>query len=259
MSTFLFNEIIFGPVHSRRLGVSLGINLLPVNKKYCNFNCIYCECGWSHLQKVVPGDIPSRVQVSDALRNKLNEMKNAGNKPDVITYAGNGEPAMHPDFAGIISDSIEIRDELCPDAEIAVLTNASLIHREEIAEALAKADQNILKLDTVNPEIFRMLNCPSPGINIGTIIENLARLKGRKIIQSMFVRGEWKGKVIDNSGDEEVNGLIRAYRKIQPDRIMVYTFARDTAAEGLKKVSLPELNRIAGRIREAGFWVEVSG
>ena len=246
-------------MHSRRLGVSLGINLLPVNKKFCNFNCIYCECGWSHLQKIMPGDIPTREQVRDALKIKLTEMRNSGEKPDVITYAGNGEPTMHPDFPGIIDDSIKIRNELCPDAEIAVLTNASLVHKKNIADALVKVDRNILKLDTVNPEIFGMLNCPSTGISIEAIIDNLAGLTGKKIIQTMFIKGKWKGNHIDNSTEKEIGGLIDAYRRIKPDSVMVYTYARDTAAEGLEKVTVSELNRIAGRIRKAGFITEVSG
>jgi len=258
MSTFLFNEIIFGPVRSRRLGVSLGINLLPVNKKHCNFNCIYCECGWSHLHKVNAGDIPSRKQVHDALIVKLKEMKKAGIRPDVITYAGNGEPALHPDFPGIIDDSLLIRNTYCPDAEIAVLTNSSLIHKKKIAEALVKVDQNILKLDTTDPEVFRMLNCPSKGLDINTIINNLTSMPGKKIIQTMFITGTWKGKNVDNTSDKEINGLIDAYRRIHPVKVMIYTFERDTAAEGLKKVTAGRLNEIAEKIRKAGFKVEVS-
>jgi len=259
MSTFLFNEIVFGPVSSRRLGVSLGINLLPINKKYCNFNCIYCECGWSHLQKVIAEDIPSREQVSEALRMKLSEMQKNNKKPDVITYAGNGEPTMHPDFPGIIEDSIQIRDQYCPEAKIAVLTNSSLIHKMNIADALSMVDQNILKLDTVDPETFKILNCPSEGMDIKTIIQNLTNLPGRKIIQTLFVRGNFRGIEVDNTKDSEIEGLIEVYKIIKPDKIMIYTFARDTAAEGLSKISTEELSRIADKIGIAGFITEVSG
>ena len=259
MPTFLFDKIIFGPVRSRRLGVSLGINLLPVNKKYCNFNCIYCECGWSHLHKVGAEDIPSRGQVRDALALKLAEMTEAGQKPDVITFAGNGEPTMHLDFPGIIDDSLAIRDKFCPDAEIAVLTNSSLIHKASIAKALAKADQNILKLDTVNQDTFKALNCPSAGMDIDIIIKNLTEMPGRKIIQSLFTRGMYKGIYVDNTSEAEIRGLVDACKKINPVKIMVYTFARDTAAAGLERIPAAELNQISEMIEKAGFTVEVSG
>lgn len=259
MSTFLFDKIIFGPVQSRRLGVSLGINLLPSNKKYCNFNCIYCECGWSHIHKVEAKDLPSRTEVKEALIKKLKEMKAANRKPDVITYAGNGEPTMHPEFPGIIDDSIEVRDIYCPEAEIAVLSNSTLIHKKKIADALARVDQNILKLDTVNQDTFNVLNCPAPGMKIKNIISDLINLEAKKIIQTLFIRGIFNGISFDNTSEEELSGLIEAYKKIRPEKIMVYTFARDTAAtEGLYRISRHELNRIAAKINEAGFITEIS-
>jgi wyosine [tRNA(Phe)-imidazoG37] synthetase (radical SAM superfamily) len=258
MATFLFNEIIFGPVRSRRLGISLGINLLPPDKKYCNFNCIYCECGWSNLSKIVPSDIPSRENTYLALQAKLIEMSNSGSTPDVITFAGNGEPTMHPQFEEIMLDTIRIRNEYCPTARIAVLCNSTLIHKKKIAYALSLADQNILKLDTVNKITFNVLNKPSPGIRLEDIISRLILFPGRIILQTMFVRGKFENQMIDNSTEEEVEGLIDAYKKIQPESIMIYTYQRDTAAEGLEKISSGELEMIAGRIRKEGFVVEVS-
>jgi len=258
MATFLFNEIIFGPVRSRRLGISLGINLLPTDKKYCNFDCIYCECGWSNLSKVVPSDIPSREKISLALYSKLIEMRKTGHVPDVITFAGNGEPTMHPQFEEIIRDTIRLRNKLCPTAGIAVLCNSTLIHKKKVAQALAMVDQNILKLDTISNRTFNILNKPAPGIKLEKIISSLISFKGRVIIQTMFVRGKYKNQVVDNSTNEEIEGLIDAYRKIRPESIMIYTYERDTAAEGLEKLSFKELDLIAERIRKEGFKVEVS-
>lgn len=258
MPTFLFNEIIFGPVSSRRLGISLGINLLPLDKKYCNFDCIYCECGWSNLTKIVPSDIPTREKISMALQAKLIEMSKSGSIPDVITFAGNGEPTMHPEFEEIMKDTIRIRNEYCPTAKIAVLCNSTLIHKKKIASALSLADQNILKLDAVNSLTFNILNRPAPGIKLKDIISRLISYQGRKIIQTMFVRGKIGKNLVDNSTEEEVGGLIDAYKKIRPESIMIYTYQRDTAAEGLEKISLEELEMIAGRIRNEGFLVEVS-
>ncbi len=258
MATFLFGEIIFGPVYSRRLGVSLGINLLPANKKYCNYNCIYCECGWSNIHKVEAKDLPSRNEVREALIKKLSEMKHEGRLPDVITYAGNGEPTIHPDFPGIIDDCVEVRDIYSRKAEIVVLTNATMIHKKEVAVALNKVDQNVLKLDTVKQDTYKILNCPASGNNINTVINNLIKLPGRKIIQTLFLKGTYKGISIDNTREEEISGLIDAYKQIKPDKVMVYTFARDTAFRGLEKIPFIVLKSIAQRINEAGFLTEVS-
>lgn len=258
MPTFLFSDIIFGPVRSRRLGISLGINLLPVDKKYCNFNCIYCECGWSNLIKTNLSDLPKKEDISSALKAKLIEMKKSGKLPDVITFAGNGEPTMHPHFDEIIKDTIIIRDKYCPSARVAVLCNSTLIHKNKIAKALELVDQNILKLDTVKTETFMILNDPAPGIYLEDIINRLISFRGRKIIQTMFVRGFHKGRWIDNTTEEEVIGLIEAYNRIHPESIMIYTYERDTAAEGLEKTSSRELDIIAERIRREGYIVEVS-
>ncbi len=253
MSTFLFDKIVFGPVISRRLGVSLGINLLPPSKKYCNFNCIYCECGWSNIHQVKNIDLPSRKQTREALSLKLQEMKETDKTPEVITFAGNGEPTLHPEFTGIIEDSIELRNKYFPGTEIAVLTNSTLISRKDVAEALNKADQCILKLDTVIPETFKILNCSSPGIDPDTIVHNLIHFTGKKIIQTLFLRGNINGIIIDNTTNEEINGLIDAYSKIVPEKVMIYTFDRDTPYAGLQKIPEYELEDIAGRIESAGI------
>ena len=258
MSTFLFNEIIFGPVRSRRLGISLGINLLPTDKKYCNFDCIYCECGWSNLSRVKKTDLPTREETAKALKSKLIELENSGQEPDVITFAGNGEPTMHPQFHDILKDAIVLRNKYCPSAKIAVLCNSTLIHKKKVAVALALADQNILKIDTVNEATFNILNKPAPGVLLKDIISRLIEFKGRVIIQTMFIRGIYEGVAIDNTTSDEVEGLIDIYKKIRPGNIMIYTWQRDTAAEGLIKISIEELEIIGDKIRKEGFAVEIS-
>jgi len=258
MATFLFNEIVFGPVKSRRLGISLGINLLPVDKKYCNFNCIYCECGWSNLSKISSSDLPTPEATAEALKAKLVDMRKSGRIPDVITFAGNGEPTLHPHFEKIIRDTVMLRNEYCPSARIAVLCNSTLIGKKKIARALNLADQTILKLDTIKPDTYKILNDPSPGIRLEDIISKLVSFKGRKIIQTMFVRGLYKGHRIDNTTEEEIAGLIDAYSRIRPESIMIYTYERDTAAKGLERISRTELEKIASRLRREGYTVEVS-
>ncbi len=256
MATFLFNDIIFGPVKSRRLGISLGINLLPVDKKFCNFDCLYCECGWTCNNDVSSSDLPSREIVKDLLCNKILEMKQA---PDVITFAGNGEPTIHPDFPGIIDDTLDIRDRLCKNARIAVLSNSTNLDKRKITEALKKIDQPILKLDTAIEESYQLINRPRGKSSINTVIDHLSDFGEGLIIQTLFFKGSFKGKLIDNSTDSELDKLFLAYKKISPSKIMIYTFERDTPLESLEKISLESLNEIGRKLESMGFVVEISG
>jgi len=258
MATFLFDKIIFGPVKSRRLGVSLGINLLPVDSKVCSFDCIYCECGWTPRKREKKAELPTRAIVVQKLEEQLQVMKNTGKLPDVITFAGNGEPTLHPEFAEIIDDTILLRNELAPGCKIAVLTNSSMINREAVFQALLKVDDNILKLDSAIQETVELLDCPRGYFRLDQVIAQLARFGKQAIIQTMFVRGTYKGHQIDNTSEKEVTGWMEAIKAIQPRQVMIYTIARDTPAEGLIKVPLKELNRIAGFVREAGIDVQVS-
>jgi wyosine [tRNA(Phe)-imidazoG37] synthetase (radical SAM superfamily) len=259
MATFLFDEIIFGPVKSRRLGVSLGINLLPVSRKICNFNCIYCECGLTGDTKELKGKLPSREDVYKALEIKLSEMKDRGEKPDVITYAGNGEPTLHPDFPGIIDDSIVLRNKYFPKAEIAVLSNATTIGEKRIREALLKTEKNILKFDSAIGSTVTLHNNPNGNPDINELINNLAAFEGKVIIQTMFLRGEYEGKTIDNTTPQELSAWIEAIKIIKPSEVMIYTISRDTP-EGGKLVKVPEkeLREIAEIVEKAGFRTQVS-
>lgn len=260
MSTFLFDRIVFGPVRSRRLGVSLGINLLPVDRKVCSFNCIYCECGWTTLQNNTGSTFPSRAEVRNALYSRLKAMKQANEHPDVITYAGNGEPTLHPDFPGIIDDSIIIRNDFFPEARISVLSNGSAIHRKTVREALMKADMNILKLDSVFPETIKILNQPRRSYNLQKVFDSMKLFDGRFIIQTLFVRGEYNGKTIDNTTDEEVNAWLEKIKELNPQSVMIYTIERDTPlGNKLHKIPLSELNAIAARVEAAGITTSVSG
>ncbi len=260
MATFLFDEIIFGPVKSRRLGVSLGINLLPVKRKICNFNCIYCECGWTvNIEKAV-SHLPNREDVYRALEKKLTEMKDQNNTPDVITYAGNGEPTLHPEFPGIIDDSIVLRNKYFPKSKIAVLSNATTITDPLIKAALLKVDKNILKLDSAIDATIKVHNQPRVKINVSELIESLAGFNGKLIIQTLFVRGLYNGNVIDNTTPIEINAWLEAIKRIKPSAVMIYTISRDTPAGGqLKKVPAKELREIAMLVENLGIETQVSG
>jgi len=260
MATFLFDKIIFGPVKSRRLGVSLGINLLPATRKVCNFNCIYCECGWTKSSKIEESSFPSRQEVHDALDAKLSEMKRNNLPPDVITYAGNGEPTLHPDFPGIIDDSIKLRDKYFPEAKIAVLSNSTSITKPLIKKALLKADMNILKLDSAFDLTVKIHNQPRVNIKVDHLIKNLKGFDGRLIIQTLFLRGLHNGKVIDTTSPSEIKAWLKAIEKIRPEEVMIYTISRDTPeGDQLKKVTVGELKEIAAQVRKLGIETRISG
>ena len=259
MPTFLFDKIVFGPVKSRRLGVSLGINLLPTNKKVCTFNCIYCECGWTSSSDIRKESFPSRKMVREALELRLSSMKETQLGLDVITFAGNGEPTLHPEFPGIIDDSIVLRNKYFPEAKIAVLSNSTAIEKPEIREALMKIDQNILKLDSAFDLTVRIHNQPRVNIKVDDLIKNLRKFRGELIVQTLFLRGTYKGKPIDNTTPDEIDAWLKAIDKIRPSQVMIYTISRDTPARQLKKVPLPELNRIASLVKKLGIDTQVSG
>ncbi len=259
MDTFLFDKIVFGPVFSRRLGVSLGINLLPTDCKICNFNCVYCECGWNIKEEMKKHKLPSRYDVFQSLENKLEEMLETDAKLDVITFAGNGEPTIHPEFANIIEDTIKLRDEYFPAAKISVLSNATMLHKKEVINSLLKIDQNILKLDSAVPATIQLLNQPVKPINLEQLISDFKKFNGRLIIQTLFTKGDKDGVRIDNTNDAELTAWEEIIGEIAPSMVMIYTIDRNTPLSGLKKIPLNELNAIAARIQKRGIEVQVSG
>ncbi len=265
--TALFNDVIFGPVRSRRLGISLGVNLLPTQSKLCNFNCIYCECGWGGGGNARGGlcgenirpKFNAREDVRRLLDEKLREMAASGECPDVITFAGNGEPTMHPDFEQIIEDTIGLRGAICPSAKISVLSNATMIGRESVRRALLKVDNNILKLDSAFDDTVRLINGPQGRGSVAETVADMKNFGGRLIVQTMFLRGEYDGKSVDNTTEREVAAWLRLVKEIAPRRVMIYTIDRDTPAKELHKVPVEELRAIAARVEELGIPTSVSG
>lgn len=256
MQTILFHSTIFGPIHSRRLGVSLGINLMPRDGKICSFDCLYCEAGFN-AQGAGKAGLPSRQQVRKDLEDKLSQMKSEGAALDVITFSGNGEPTLHPEFAGIVEDVRELRDKYYPNAKISVLTNSTMIFTPEVAEALKRVDNNILKLDSGVEDTMRIIDRPNnPDFSVKKVIEGLKQFKGQGIIQTMLLRGEHDGKKIDNTTDEEVKALIAAYKEIEPKEVMLYSIDRPTPEKNLQKVSLDELKKVAEKLKAAGINVQ---
>ncbi len=274
MSTIIYPSPIFGPVHSRRLGISLGINLLPADGKVCSFDCIYCECGFNEDHRpTLP--LPTREEVAQALEKKLQEMTTEGQQPDVLTFAGNGEPTCHPHFAEIIDDTIRLRDKYCPQAKVSVLSNSTMIHRPQVHDALMRVDNNILKLDTVDPAYIQKVDHPNGTYDVNLIIERMKAFNGHIIIQTMFMRGGVRSQEtgvrsqetgvksqesvvrsqesVDNTGEEYVGPWLEAVKEIKPQQVMIYTIDRETPAQGLEKASREQLDAIRDRVIAAGI------
>lgn len=253
MSTVIYPSPVFGPVHSRRLGISLGVNLMPGDGKICTFDCIYCECGFNADFRPKTRR-PTRDEVRDALARRLATMRDSGSVPDVITFAGNGEPTAHPDFAAIIDDTIALRDTYCPAAKVSVLSNSTFIAKPDVADALLRVDNNILKLDSAFDATVRRIDNPqNPQYTVRNTVDGMKRFTGQMILQTMFLRGECKGQRIDNTTEEEVAAWLQLVAEIRPRQVMVYSLDRDTPCPTLEKVSREELQRIAERVEALGI------
>lgn len=259
MSTILYPEIIFGPIKSRRLGSSLGINLLPKDIKLCSFDCIYCECGYNQSFKQAC-KIPTRDEVRVELERRLISLQQKNTKLDVITFAGNGEPTMHPQFGDIINDTIALRNIYFPQTKVSVLSNAMHLNKEMVFDALKKVDNNILKLDSANMETVRLINQPNtPSYSIERQINLFKRFEGDFIMQTMFFRGSHNGKLVDNTTENEVLAWLEIVRQTNPRQVMIYSIDRETPEKKLIKVHIDELNRIGYRVNGLGIHVLVVG
>lgn len=248
----LFDKIIFGPIQSRRLGVSLGVNLLPLDIKVCNYDCIYCECGYTDL-KNGKKHFHSRAEVFHDLEEALVELKNKKTNIDAITFAGNGEPAMHPQFDKIIDDVIDLRNRYFKKAKVAVLSNAAFLNNQKVVDALMKVDLPILKLDAGNEETFKEINRPLARRSLRWIVDHIQYFKGKLIIQSMFLKGNYEGKIIDNSTDKEVSAWLELIKEIRPLQVMIYSLDRETPMKGLEKIPVSRLEEIARKVEATGI------
>ncbi len=253
MSTFLFKQIVYGPVRSRRLGVSLGINLSPANGKRCTFDCIYCECGLNK-DRIASLPAPSREEVRKALVCKLEQLTKKELYPDSLTFSGNGEPTMHPDFVGIIDDTLALRNRFSPFTKVAVLTNSTMLHKTEVFQTLHRVDETLMKLDAATDELIALIDQPViHDFTAHKLIEQLTHFDGNLTIQSMFLKGEHHGITIDNTREKEVDLWVEALKKIHPQKVMIYTLKRETPVKSLQKIPLELLEAIAEKVRKAGI------
>ena len=250
----LFSSIIYGPIRSRRLGVSLGVNLMPTDAKLCTFDCVYCECGWN--QPVSHPQLPTREQVRESLASTLYTLHSP---LDVITFSGNGEPTLHPKFLGIIQDTCALRDQYCPGAKISVLSNSTQLFREDVVEALRLCDNRILKLDSAITSTMRLIDKPiNPSLTVEQIVERLSVFNGDFTLQTCFLTGEYEGRIIDNTTPEDLAAWYRAVDYLHPKQVMIYVIDRATPLKTLSKIPFDKMNEIAAPLREKGIEVIVS-
>lgn len=249
----LFDSIVYGPIHSRRLGVSLGMNLMPTTAKLCTFDCVYCECGWN--QPVSHPVLPTRKQVSEALTSQLSTL----NTPlDVITFSGNGEPTLHPEFLGIIEDTCALRDQYCPNAKISVLSNSTQLGRPEVIEALRLCDNRILKLDSAIDATMLLIDQPvNPNLTVEQIAQWLSLFESDFTLQTCFLRGEYHGQIIDNTTPAELSAWYAMVKRLHPKQVMIYVIDRATPLQTLSKVPASEMEAIAEPLRQQGIDVIV--
>lgn len=257
----LFQSIVYGPIHSRRLGTSLGMEIMPLEHKLCTFDCVYCECGWN--QPVHKPVLPSRKEIHDALEAKLKEIVNDtcpnGTCLDVITFSGNGEPTLHPDFLAIIQDTCALRDRYCPSAKVSVLSNSTQLGRPDVVEALRLCDNRILKLDAATDIMMRRIDRPvNDQLTVATLLQWLKQFNGDFTLQTCFLRGEHNGEIIDNTTHEELTAWYRSIETLRPKQVMIYVIDRKTPEEHLEKISRAEMESIAAPLIAKGFDVSIS-
>ncbi|MCM1532321.1 MAG: radical SAM protein [Bacteroides sp.] len=265
---FFHHHIITGPIHSRRLGLSLGVNLLPTQNKVCNYDCVYCECGWNTVDAAEPEQLPAVREVQSALKQALTELKAKGMRPDSVTFSGNGEPTLHPAFGEIVAVVNDCVESFYPENPpvLTVISNATQIGRPEVAEALALCGKVLLKLDAGTPEMYARINRLRQGFRLGTyrqeespeayygcLLRNLERFPYPFTVQTLLFRGENEGETIDNTSGAEWDAYVERLSLIRPQGVMLYGLDRETPAKKLQKLSAEELEAKAEELRRRGF------
>ena len=249
-----FEDIVFGPIRSRRLGSSLGVNILPAHGKMCNFDCVYCECGWNR-DGAEDKTYPRLADVAAALEKRLGELSEQGVPVDSITFSGNGEPTMNPDFAAIVEETIRLRNRFYPDAKVSVLSNATMIGRESVLEALKKVDNAIMKIDASSDELIAKINKPTGAYNLQNVIEGLKKFDGDFVLQTMFLRSD----EFDTASAEALDSWMDIIRELRPREIMVYTIDRETPDRTLGKYTVEQMAQMVKPLTEEGFEIQIRG
>ena len=253
---FLWDKIVFGPINSRRLGSSLGINISPTTVKICSFDCIYCECGWTLEKNIAPNLFLSVEEITTAIEKKLRQCKETATPIDSITFSGNGEPTLHPNFNQIIDLLIVLRDKYYPKTAITCLSNATQLANKNVFTALQKIENPILKLDAVTDLLFQLINKPTIDISVNEVIKQLQQMHGNFILQSLFFKGEMDGKPFNNAAEPHLSLWIDVVKQLQPRKVMIYSLDRNTPAQALEKIPIERLQEIAQQLQRFGIEAE---
>jgi len=254
---FLWDKIAFGPIQSRRLGNSLGINVSPTTKKICSFDCIYCECGWTFEKNIDTKDFYSVKEITLAIEKKLQECSENNTPVDSITFSGNGEPTLHPNFCQIIENLIVLRDKYYPKTAITCLSNATQLANKYVYSVLQKIENPVLKLDAVTEPLFQLINKPTVDISVNEIINHLQKLNGNFILQSLFLKGIFDNQTFNNAEEPHLSLWIDTVKKLNPKQVMLYSLDRSTPAQGLEKITAEELQKIAVKLQQFGIDAKV--
>ena len=254
----ILRNSVYGPVTSRRLGCSLGVNILPLRAKVCNFDCLYCECGWNAAPYVPAqhtGWKSNANEILHVLEKRIEELVAAGTIPQIITFSGNGEPSLHPDFLQLVKGTTAIRDRLLPGVKVGIFSNSGMLDKPGVFEALQLADERFMKLDSAREETVRLINRPQAGYTVAKTIERLKRFGGDFTLQTLFFRGTFEGQLIDNTTPDELEGWFNVVDELKPQKVMVYTLDRKTPAKDLQKCPSETLHQIAAALEKRGIQV----
>jgi len=246
---FLWDKIAFGPIQSRRLGSSLGINVSPTQVKICSFDCIYCECGWTLEKSIDPHLFFAVEEITAAMEAKLRQCKEEGTPIDSITFSGNGEPTLHPHFNQIIDALVVLRDKYYPKTAITCLSNATQLANKEVLAALKKIENPILKLDAVTEPLFQLINKPTIPVTVEEVIKHLQQMNGEFILQSLFFKGKIDGQCFNNAAEPHLSLWMEVVKQLHPKKVMIYSLDRSTPAQGLEKIAGEELQEIAKQVQ----------
>ena len=247
-----FDDIVFGPIRSRRLGSSLGVNILPSKGKLCNFDCVYCECGWNR-DGVSDRKFPTLAEVEEALESKISTLAADGVPVDSLTFSGNGEPTVNPDFPEIIDVVLRLRDRFYPSAKVSVLSNATMLDRNEVFEALRKVDNPILKIDAPNDALVTMINKPQGSYSLENVVARMAEFKGDFVLQTMFLRSP------DFDLGQTVEDWRNIVRRLKPRETMVYTIDRETPDKTLQKYTVEQMTEFVKPLQDEGYVIQIRG
>ena len=242
------DKMIYGPVLSRRFGWSLGVNLLPLGKKTCSLDCVYCQLGRTNNPVSDPEHLKSYPSIRDIAVAVERKVLSGESTVDVITFSGNGEPTLYPELRSVIEAVRQRLDERGLEIPLIIFTNSTPLQSSRVRASLRLFDSVIAKLDTANQDCFRSLNRPVTDMKVRKLVDQLTQLRteiGAKLILQTMIVDSRKDGTIANHSEERIAELAEAIQKIDPARMQIYTVDREPAEPHVVQVDRVKLDRIA--------------